>query len=60
MNYGQKLLHILIAGAGMMIFVIGLAYRTGYFTGQSGTSSTLMITAGIAIAIIGLVKMKND
>lgn len=44
----------------MMIFVIGLAYRTGYFTGQSDTSSMLMITAGIAIAIIGLVKMKND
>lgn len=60
MNYGKKFLHILIAGAGMMICVIGLAYRTGYFTGQSGTSSTLMITAGIAIAIIGLAKMKND
>lgn len=60
MNYGQKLLHILIAGGGMMIVVIGFAFRTGYFTGQSGTSSTLMITAGIAIAIIGLVKMKND
>lgn len=60
MNYGQKLLHILVAGGGMMITVIGLAYWSGYFEGQSATSSAMMTIAGMSIAIIGLAKMKND
>ena len=60
MNYGSKFLHILLAGGGMMIFVVGLAYKTGYFTGGSTAMSYFFMAAGAIVAIAGLIKMKND
>ena len=60
MNYGKKFLHIIMAAAGMMICVIGIAYKTGYFTGASATSSTFFLIAGAIVTIYGLVRLKND
>lgn len=60
MNYGKKFLHILMAGAGMMICVMGIAYKTGYFPGHSSKSALFFMIAGAIIAIYGLVRMKND
>lgn len=60
MNYGKKLLHILMAGAGMMICIVGIAYKTGYFPGHSGASSMFFVIAGAFVAVYGLLKMKDD
>lgn len=60
MNYGRKLLHILMAGAGMMICVIGISYKTGYFPGHSEISAYALIAIGAIISIFGLIKMKGD
>lgn len=60
MNYGRKFLHIIMAAAGMMICIMGIAYKTGYFPGHSNTSATFFMAAGAIIAIFGLIKMKDD
>ncbi|MDO4177285.1 MAG: hypothetical protein Q4D99_07455 [Bacillota bacterium] len=60
MNYGKKFLHIIMAAAGMMICIMGIAYKTGYFPGHSNASAMFFIVAGAIIAIFGLAKMKND
>ncbi|MCQ2546219.1 MAG: hypothetical protein MJ161_01560 [Clostridia bacterium] len=60
MNYGKKFLHIIMAGVGMMICVMGIAYKTGYFPGHSNASAMFFIAAGAIITIFGLIKMKGD
>ena len=60
MNYGKKFLHIIMAAAGMMICIIGIAYKTGYFPGHSEGSALFFMIAGAIIAIFGLIKMKGD
>ncbi len=60
MNYGKKILHILMAAAGMLICIVGISYKTGYFTGGSNAIALFMMVAGAVIAIFGLIKMKGD
>ena len=59
MNYGKKLLSILLAGAGMMIICIGISYKTGYFPGHSTSSAYACMALGIAMTLLGLVKMNK-
>ena len=57
MNYGKKLLYILLAGAGMTIICIGISYKTGYFPGHSFTSAYACIVIGALITILGLANL---
>ncbi|MDD4200191.1 MAG: hypothetical protein PHS19_02245 [Eubacteriales bacterium] len=60
MNYGKKFLHIIMAAAGMMICIMGIAYKTGYFPGHSNASAILLIVAGAVITVFGLLRTKDD
>ncbi|MDO4834349.1 MAG: hypothetical protein Q4A40_04865 [Bacillota bacterium] len=60
MNYGKKFLHIIMAAVGMLICIVGIAYRTGYFPGHSNAGAMFFIVAGAIITISGLAKMKKD
>ena len=59
MNYGKGLAYIFMAGGGMMLTVIGIAYKTGYFPGHSEMSAYALMAIGIALAIIGLANMRK-
>lgn len=59
MNYGKKFLYIMLSGAGMMITVIGIAYKTGYFPGHSDMSANAALIIGIVITILGLANLRK-
>ena len=57
MNYGKKFAFIMLSAAGMMIAIMGIAYKTGYFPGHEGNSAYGLLIPGILITIVGLVKL---
>ncbi|MDO4869682.1 MAG: hypothetical protein Q4A65_05280 [Bacillota bacterium] len=57
MNYGKKFRYILTAAAGMMIAIIGIAYKTGYFSGHEGNSAYGLVVCGLVIMVYGLAKL---
>ena len=59
MNYGKGLSYILMAGGGMMLIVLGISYKTGYFPGHSGMSASALMAIGIVLTIIGLANMRK-
>ena len=59
MNYGKRLAYILLAGGGMMITIIGISYKTGYFPGHSDMSAYACMIIGVILALIGLSNMRR-
>lgn len=59
MNYGKGLAYILMAGGGMMLIVLGISYKTGYFPGHSEISAYFLMAIGIFLTIIGLANMRK-
>lgn len=57
MNYGKKFLYIILSAVGMLIAIIGIAYKTGYFPGHEGNSAYGLLFAGLVLTIFGLVKL---
>ena len=57
MNYGKKFLSIIMAGAGMMILIIGWAYKTGFFPGHTEASAYGLMAFGAVIMLFGFYKM---
>lgn len=59
MDYGKKFLYIMLSAAGMMIAIIGIAYKTGYFPGHSSTGAYGLMAVGIIITILGLMNLRK-
>ena len=59
MNYGKKFLYIMLSAAGMMIAIMGIAYKTGYFPGHTGNNAYGLLFAGLVLTVYGLIKLHN-
>ena len=59
MNYRKKFCYIMIAAIGMFIAITGIAYKTGYFPGHTGTSAYGLLFAGLVLTVFGLIKLHN-
>ena len=59
MNYKKKFLYIIISAIGMLIAIIGIAYKTGYFSGHSVTSAYVCMAFGLVLTIMGLMNLRK-
>ena len=57
MNYGKKLLCIIMSAIGMYIMSMGWAFKIGYFQGHSQTSAYFLLIFGLVVTVFGLYKL---